>query len=270
MVQLKSTAEIGKIAAAGKIVGRVFAEMARIIKPGISTAELDRAAEAVIRQAGAVPSFLGYGEPPFPASICVSVDKEVVHGIPSANRLLQPGSIVSIDVGACLDGYHADAARTYPVGNVRPELLDLIQTAESCFWLALKKAVVGNRLGDLSATVQAEAEMHGYGVVRELTGHGIGRHLHEDPDLPNYGRPGHGLRIEPGLVLAMEPMINLGTRKVLMLEDGWTIVTADGKPSAHYENTLAVTSDGPLVLTMPPEDEAVSQADRNGSNHAGV
>ena len=262
MVQLKSTAEIDKIAAAGRIVGCVLAEMANIIKPGISTADINLAAESIIRNAGAIPSFLGYGEPPFRGSICVSIDKEVVHGIPDPNRILQTGSIVSIDVGACLDGYHADAARTYPVGEVKPELMRLIQAAEACFWLGLEKAVVGNRLGDMSAAIQSHAESLGYGVVRELTGHGIGRHLHEDPDLPNYGRVGHGLRIEPGLVLAMEPMINLGTRKILMLDDGWTIVTADGKASAHYENTLAITAGGPLVLTMP--------AGEVGLNHAAV
>ncbi len=252
MVHLKSTVEIKKMAAAGKVVEDILKAVGDRIRPGISTAELDETARQVIKQAGAVPSFLGYGEPPFPAAICTSIDDEVVHGIPSPDRILQEGSIISVDVGACLDGYHGDAARTFAVGKIAPELEQLIRITEECFWLALEKAKIGNRLGDLSAAVQAHAEKHGYGVVRELTGHGIGQHMHEEPDLPNYGRAGHGMRLENGLVIAMEPMINLGTRRVMMLDDGWTIVTADGRPSAHYENTLAITEQGPVVLTGQP------------------
>ncbi|MEA4890829.1 MAG: type I methionyl aminopeptidase [Clostridiaceae bacterium] len=252
MVHLKSTVEIKKMAAAGKVVEDILKAVGEQVRPGISTADLDETARQVIKQAGASPSFLGYGQPPFPAAICTSIDDEVVHGIPSPNRILQEGSIISVDVGACLDGYHGDAARTFAVGKISPELEQLIRVTEECFWLALEKAQIGNRLGDLSATVQAHAEKHGYGVVRELTGHGIGQHMHEEPDLPNYGRAGHGMRLENGLVIAMEPMINLGTRRVLMLDDGWTIVTADGQPSAHYENTLAITEHGPVVLTGQP------------------
>lgn len=249
MVLLKSAAEISQMAAAGRIVAEVLETVEQLVRPGISTWELNQAALAIIEKAGATPSFLGYGHPPFPGAICASINDEVVHGIPSRQRFLTEGSLISIDVGACLNGYHADAARTYAVGSISASLADLIRVTEECFWLAFDKARVGARLGDLSATVQSHAESHGYGVVRELTGHGIGRALHEDPDLPNYGRAGHGLRLEAGLVLAMEPMINLGTRRVTMHDDGWTIATADGKPSAHYENTLAVTQDGPVILT---------------------
>jgi methionyl aminopeptidase len=219
------------------------------IKPGLSTWDLDQAAEKLIRKSGAVPSFKGYGNPPFPGSVCASIDHEVVHGIPSKNRIIEEGMLVSIDVGAYIDGFHGDAARTFAVGQVSQDKLDLLRVTEECFWKGLELARPGNRLGDLSAAVQKHAEDHGYGVVRELTGHGIGRDLHEDPDLPNYGRAGHGVRLEAGMVLAMEPMINLGTRRIALEADGWTIVTADGKPSSHYENTFAITEDGPLILT---------------------
>lgn len=250
MVEIKEASEIRKMAAAGRIVAQVLEALGSMVRPGISTADLDREARRIIEGAGATPSFLGYGEPPFPGSICASIDEEVVHGIPSDERILEEGSIISVDVGACLDGFHGDAARTFAVGSVDPAVSRLIEVTEECFWRAFELAVPGRRLGDLSYTVQTWAEQHGYGVVRELTGHGIGRHLHEDPDLPNYGHPGRGLRIEPGLVIAMEPMINLGTRSVRLLQDGWTIVTADGKPSAHYENTFAITDHGPMILTQ--------------------
>jgi methionyl aminopeptidase len=250
MVKLKSASEISRIAAAGRIVALCLDELGAMVAPGISTWQLDQAARQIIRQAGATPSFLGYGHPPFPAAICASIDHEVVHGIPSPQRLLGAGSLISIDVGVCLDGFHADAARTFAVGVVDAATADLIRVTEECFWQAFALAQAGARLGDLSAAVQRHAENHGYGVVRELTGHGIGRQLHEEPDLPNFGRPGHGPRLETGLVLAMEPMINQGTRQVLMQDDGWTIITADGRRSAHYENTFAVTADGPLILTQ--------------------
>ena len=245
MVHIKSAHEIEKMAAAGRIVAAVLLSISKQVRPGISTADLDATARDLIGQSGGTPSFLGYGQPPFPAAI----------GIPSPNRILQEGSIISIDVGVYLDGYHADAARTFAVGQIPPAVAKLVQTAQTCFWQGLAMAWPGNRLGDLSAAVQAHAERQGYGVVRELTGHGIGRHLHEEPDLPNFGRAGHGLRLETGMVLAMEPMINLGTRRVLMQDDGWTIVTADNKPSAHYENTFAVTDDGPKVLTTWPGEQ---------------
>jgi methionyl aminopeptidase len=249
MVQLKSREEIDKIRRSGQIVARVLEAMAEMVRPGLSTLDLDRAAEAIIREAGAIPSFKGYGEPPFPASICTSIDFEVVHGIPQEGRILREGQIISIDVGAYFDGFHADAARTFAVGTIDEAKAGLIQVTEASFWAGLAQAVVGNRLGDISAAVQAEAEAHGYGVVRELTGHGVGRQLHEEPDLPNFGRAGRGLRLESGMVLALEPMINMGSRQIAILDDEWTIVTVDHKPSAHYENTFAVTADGPVILT---------------------
>lgn len=249
ILSLKTEAEIAKLREAGRVVARVLQRLAELIRPGVSTRELDREAERIIREAGATPSFLGYGTPPFPGSICASINDEIVHGIPSPSRVLKEGDIISIDVGACLDGYHGDAARTFLVGTVSPAVAKLVAVTEQCFWDGFAQAKPGNRLGDISAAVQRTAEQNGYGVVRELTGHGIGRHLHEPPDLPNFGTAGHGMRIEPGMVLALEPMINLGTRRVRMLDDQWTIATADRKPSAHYENTLAVTRGGPVILT---------------------
>lgn len=249
MVKLKSQAEIARIAAAGRIVAEILERLAVLVRPGVSTWELDQEARAIISSRGATPSFLGYGQPPYPAAICTSIDDEVVHGIPAKQRLLREGNLISVDVGACLDGFHADAARTYAVGQISAENEALVRVTEECFWKAFGLARVGARLGDLSAAVQEHAESHGYGVVRELTGHGIGRSLHEEPDVPNFGRAGHGLRLEAGMVICVEPMINLGTRKVALLQDGWTIVTADGLPSAHYENTFAITPNGPVVLT---------------------
>lgn len=249
MVRLKTKEEVARIQNAGRIVAQVLEAMAQLVRPGISTLDLDREAEAIIRKAGAVPSFKGYGEPPFPATICASIDAEVVHGIPLADRILQPGEIISVDVGAYFEGFHADAARTFAVGDISPDKAELVRVTEASFWAGFEKAVVGNRLGDVSAAVQRLAESHGYGVVRELTGHGIGRRLHEDPDLPNFGHAGRGMRLEEGLVLAMEPMITLGSRHIAILEDGWTIVTTDRKPAAHYENTFAITAEGPVILT---------------------
>lgn len=249
MVSIKNEDEIKKLKRSGRVVALVFEAVADMIKPGVSTFEIDQVAERVIRGEGAIPSFLNYGEPPFPAATCISINEEVVHGIPRKDRIIQDGDIVSLDVGAILDGYHGDAARTYAVGTVDQETLDLVRVTEECFWKAFDVTIPGNRIGDVSYTVMRHAEAHGYGVVRELTGHGIGRNLHEEPDVPNYGRKGHGLRIVPGLVICVEPMINLGTHRINLLSDEWTIVTADGKPSAHYENTIAVTSDGPIITT---------------------
>ncbi len=249
MVSIKTDEEIRKLKRSGRVVALVFDAVQDMIKPGVSTYDIDQIAERVIRGEGAVPSFLHYGQPPFPASTCISINDEVVHGIPRKDRIIQDGDIVSLDVGALLDGYHGDAARTYAVGNVAQETLDLVRVTEECFWKAFAVTIPGNRIGDVSFTVMQHAESHGYGVVRELTGHGIGRDLHEEPDVPNYGKKGHGLRIAPGLVICVEPMINLGTHKIKMLSDGWTIVTADARPSSHYENTIAVTADGPVITT---------------------
>lgn len=249
MIELKSQPEVEAMARAGRVVAEVFEALSALVRPGLSTKDLADEAERVIRAAGAVPSFLNYGTPPFPGVICTSLDDEVVHGIPSARRILEAGSIVSVDVGAYLGGWHGDAARTFLVGAVEEEVARLVAETERAFWLGVEQARPGKRLGDICAAIEAHAKACGYGIVRELTGHGIGRALHEDPSIPNYGKAGHGPRLQAGMVLAIEPMLNLGTARVELLEDDWTVVTADGKPSAHYENTIAVTDEGPRVLT---------------------
>jgi methionyl aminopeptidase len=249
MVQLKTPAEIVKMQKAGRVVALVFEALSDMIRPGVTTFELNKRAEQVIREQGAVPSFLGYGKPPFPASICASINQEVVHGIPSHSRVLADGDIISVDVGAELDGFHGDAARTFAVGAISKEVAQLVKVTEECFWIGFEQAQIGNRIGDISNAIERHAESYGYGVVRELTGHGIGRHMHEEPDVPNYGKKGHGLRIVPGLVIAVEPMINLGKRDIEVMGDQWTIVAADGKQSSHYENTIAITKDGPIITT---------------------
>jgi methionyl aminopeptidase len=251
MFVLKSPDEIDRMERAGQVVAKVLEAIRSLIRPGITTAEIDHLARRILKEEGALPSFLNYGDPPYPAAVCVSIDSEVVHGIPSEDRVVREGSIVSVDVGACLDGWHGDAARTYLVGDVTPEIRRLVDTAEACFWKAVEVAIPGNRVGDVSFAVQRCAEASGYGIVRVLTGHGIGQHLHEEPDVPNYGRPGRGTRLVEGMVLAIEPMINLGTGDVVLHDDGWTVETSDGCPSAHYENTVAITANGPRVLTMP-------------------
>ncbi len=251
MIRYKSKSEIELIRKSGQILVRVFEEVQEKIRPGISTWEINHVAESVIRSFGAVPSFLHYGTPPFEGSVCASINDEVVHGIPRKDKILQEGDIISVDVGAILNGYHSDAARTYPVGKISEETRKLIRVTEECFWKGFEKVQIGGRLGDVSWAIEQHALAHGYGVIRELTGHGIGKQMHEDPDVPNYGKPGRGLRIEEGLVIAIEPMINMGSREVEMQEDEWTIATLDGKPSSHYENTVAATADGPVVLTLP-------------------
>lgn len=237
--------------AAGEVVAAVFEAIRDKVVPGVSTGELDRIVHDTITGMGAHPSFLNYGTPPFPASSCISINEEVVHGIPAFDRILQDGDIVSVDVGAELDGFHGDACRTFLCGDVSPELRDLVRVTEESFWLGVKQAVSGNRLGDISHAVQEHCEKHGYGVVRALTGHGIGKKLHEAPDLLNYGRAGHGVRLSNGMCLALEPMITLGSYGIVQLDDGWTIVTDDGSAAAHYENTFAITEEGPLILTCP-------------------
>lgn len=254
MVRLKTSSEIEKMIRAGRIVAHVLKTIEKAVRPGISTWELDVIAANLIREEGAVPSFLNYGSPPFPASICTSVNDEVVHGIPSKTRILREGDIVSVDVGAKLDGFHADAARTYAVGQISEQAKKLIRVTEECFWKGLEQAHPGNRIGDISSAIQRHAEQNGFGVVRQLVGHGIGEHLHEDPDVPNFGRNGHGLRIMPGLVIAVEPMINQGTYDIRIREDQWTISTADGLNSAHYENTFAVTANGNIITTIIDEE----------------
>lgn len=250
MIQLKSKDEIEKIRAAGKIVEEIFASLKSAIKPGVSTLELDILAREIVNKHNAISPTIGYGEPPFPAAICASIDEEIVHGIPSDNRRLEEGQIITADVVVGLNGWMADAARTFPVGDISEEKAALIEAAEACFWAGVEQAKVGNRVGDISAAVQAYAEGHGYSVIRELTGHGIGRSMHESPDVPNFGTAGRGPRLEDGMVICIEPMIAIGKRHVTMYSDQWTIAMRDLKPSAHYENTIAITNDGPVILTL--------------------
>lgn len=245
---IKSSAQIEQMRIAGAIVYEALELAHSLVKPGLTSRKLDAAIERFIRSKGATPSFKNYQG--FPAASCISLNEMVVHGIPSEQSFAD-GDIVSVDIGACIGGYHADAARTFPVGTVANETLRLIRVTEECFFEALKVAQAGKRIGDIGHAVQSHAEAAGYSVVRELIGHGVGQSLHEAPDVPNYGRAGRGLRLETGMTIAIEPMINLGGREVRKLEDGWGIVTLDGKPSAHYENTIAITSGEPLILTLP-------------------
>ncbi len=250
MIKLKNKDQIAKMRTAGHMLYDVLCLLKESVQVGITTKDLDKIAEEAIRKQNAIPSFLNYGG--FPASICASVDEEVVHGIPSHNIELKEGQILSIDCGLILDGWQADSALTVPVGNVSQEILQLVKETENSFWAGYRAAVSGARIGDIGAAVQAHAEKFGYGVVRDLTGHGIGRDMHEDPSVPNYGTQGHGVRLREGMAICIEPMIALGTWKVHQLADGWTIVTNDHKPCSHYEHTIAITKEGlPEVLTLP-------------------
>lgn len=249
MIILKSSKEIEKIKDAGKIVSEALSFAGEIIKPGMTTMELNAAIEKVITGHGARASFKNYNG--FPAASCISPNCVVVHGIPSKKTVLCEGDIVSVDVGAFYNGYHADAARTYPVGNISSEAKRLIDVTKECFFKGVSNALHGNRIGDIGFAVQSYAEENGYSVVRELVGHGIGRNLHEDPDIPNFGNAGRGVRLVNGMVIAIEPMINEGCKEVdFDKADGWTVRTRDRKLSAHYENTVAITPDGPVILTM--------------------
>ena len=248
MVMLKSSKEIEIMARAGAIVGATLDLVRREVRPGVSTEELDAKAEKFIRShKGATPSFKGlYG---FPKSLCVSINEEIVHGIPSARRVLKEGSIVSVDVGVHLEGFHADAAITVPVGEIGPEAVRLLAVTQEALAAGIAQARVGNHIGDIGHAVQTVAEGAGFGVVRELVGHGVGLKPHEEPQVPNYGKRGKGLKLVEGMVLAIEPMFNLGVAGVRTLPDRWTVVTADRKVSAHFEHTVAVTADGPRILT---------------------
>jgi methionyl aminopeptidase len=246
MVIRKSRNEIEKMRLAGLVVAETLRELRKMIEPGITTRELDAFAEKRIRSTGAYPTFKGYRG--FPASICASVNDEVVHGIPS-QRKLREGDIIKIDCGATLNGYVGDAAITVGVGRVSPEIENLMQITRESLFQAVEKMVPGNRLYDVSYAVQEYVEMRGYTVVREFCGHGIGQKMHEDPQVPNYGRPGTGPKLKEGWVLAVEPMVNAGTHDVHILPDGWTVKTKDGKASSHFEHTIAVTENGPQVLT---------------------
>jgi len=242
----KTDEEIACLRLSGLLVSQTLAEVAKHIVPGVTTLALDRVAETFIRDHGGVPGFLGYGG--FPNTLCTSVNREVVHGIPS-KRVLMEGDIVSVDCGVLLNGFYGDSAYTFPVGTVSPEVMKLLRVTRQSLFAGIEKAVVGNRMGDLSSAVQDTVTAHGYGVVRELVGHGIGRRLHESPDVPNYGKKGSGPKLIENMVLCIEPMITLGKAGVFQLDDGWTICTADGKPSAHFELTVAVKKGKPEVLS---------------------
>ena len=247
MVILKTPEQLRYMKRAGEITGGALLCARDMIRPGISTADIDKAVRSYIESHGAKPSFLGYGG--FPGSACVSVNEQVIHGIPSNKKILQEGDIVKIDVGACFCGYHGDSARTFPVGKIAPAAQRLIDTTEAAFRAGLAKAIPGNRIGDIGNAVQTCAESAGYGVVRQFVGHGVGSHLHEEPDVPNYGTAGRGCRLYSGMTIAIEPMINEGVKEVETLSDGWTVITADRKLSAHYEHTVAILADGPICLT---------------------
>lgn len=250
-ITIKSESQHQLMRIAGALVGNTLKYLEGLVKPGISTKELDEAAEAYIRSNGGVPSFLNYEG--FPASICTSVNEQVVHGIPNRKIRLKEGDIISIDCGAIVDGFHGDAARTYLIGEVEPEIQKLVEVTKECFFKGFEKAIPGNHISDISKAIEVHAESHGYGVVCELVGHGIGSNLHESPEVPNFTniRFGRGARLVPGMAIAVEPMINLGSRYVEFLSDGWTCVTLDRKPSAHYENTIFITKSGPEILTNP-------------------
>lgn len=255
MIIKKSADEIERMARAGAVVAAAHEELRDRLAPGMTTLELDEIAEKVIRKAGAVPSFKGYRG--FPATLCTSKDHEIVHGIPSADVRLDEGSVISIDCGAIVDGFHGDSAVTYIVGGddtVAPAVARLVRETRNALWRGLAQVVVGNRLGDVGAAIEAVADRHGYGVVREYVGHGIGRALHEDPSVPNYGIAGRGLRLTTGWVIAVEPMFNLGGEATRTLDDDWTVVTADGSVSAHWEHTIAIDEDGPVVLTARSDE----------------
>ncbi|MCE1154510.1 MAG: type I methionyl aminopeptidase [Bacteroidales bacterium] len=238
MIFLKTDEEIELLRISNQLVARTLAELAKVIAPGVSTATLDKIAEEFIRDHGAVPGFLGYGG--FPKSICTSVNEQVVHGIPSEEVLLREGDIISVDCGAYINGFHGDSAYTFEVGEVAPEVKKLLQVTKESLFLGIEQAVEGNRLGDIGYAIQSHCEAQGYSVVREMIGHGVGRNLHESPEVPNYGRRGNGTMLKSGMTIAIEPMINLGKRQLVFEKDGWTTRTIDRLPSAHFEHSVAV------------------------------
>lgn len=247
-VTIKTAREIELMREAGRLLEKVHDELAEFIRPGISTLDIDRFGEKLIRSFGCTPNFLNYNG--YPASICVSVNDEVVHGIPKKNRILQEGDIVSLDAGLIYKGYHSDAARTHAVGQISSEARQLIDVTRQSFFEGIKYAKAGNHLHDISAAIGNYAQRFGYGVVRDLVGHGIGTHLHEDPQIPNFAQKRRGVRLIPGMTLAIEPMINQGRADVEWLNDDWTVVTQDGSLSAHYENTILITEGEPEILTL--------------------
>ena len=252
MIQLKNPDQIKIMKEAGRITGEALLVARDHVRPGISTYELDRLVRESIEKAGAKPSFLGYGG--FPGSACISINDEVIHGIPSKKRFLEEGDIVKIDVGAFYKGFHGDSARTIAVGRVSDEAQRLIEVTRASFFAGIDQLKVGNRLGDVGAAIDSLVVANGFSTVKRYIGHGIGRELHESPDVPNYGTPGRGTRLCAGLVIAIEPMVNIGTETVREMNDGWTVKTADGSLSAHYENTVALTGDGIINLTLIEKD----------------
>ncbi|HXH81587.1 MAG TPA: type I methionyl aminopeptidase [Candidatus Tectomicrobia bacterium] len=247
MIELKSPRELGLMRQAGHVLADVVDHLRAIVRPGLSTLEIDEEVEGMIRARGAKPAFKGYRG--FPATVCVSINEEVVHGIPSAARRLKEGDIVGLDLGCIVEGYYADCAITLPVGEVPPRVQELLDVTRESLERAIAECRPGRRLSDVSHAVQSHVEAHGFGVVRAFVGHGIGRALHEEPQVPNYGEPGRGPRLRPGMVLAIEPMVTMGSWEVRVLDDGWTAVTQDGSLAAHFEHTIAVTEAGPEVLT---------------------
>ena len=248
MITLKSSHEIDLMRRSGKITAAARALAGEMVKPGVTTQEINDAVERFIRQQGAVPSFLHYNG--YPASACISVNDEIIHGIPG-KRVIQEGDIVSVDVGAYIGGFHGDCAATFPCGRISPEAQRLIDVTRQSFFEGIRFAREGQRLQDVSAAVQAYVEQNGFSVVREYVGHGVGAKMHESPEIPNYGRPGHGPRLLRGMTLAIEPMVNAGSAAITQLSDGWTVKTADGKWAAHYENTILITDGAPEILTAP-------------------
>ena len=255
MVTIKSKKEIELMREACRVTALVHKKIEEVIKPGISTLELDKIAEQVIKENGGIPAQKGYnsgikGIPPFPATLCISINDEVIHGIPSSKTIIKDGDVVSIDLVVLKNGFNGDAARTYVVGNGSKEAKRLVEVTKQAFFEGIKYAVPGNRIGDVCHAIGEFINKNGYSVVREFQGHGIGRQMHEDPGIPNYGKPGRGIRLEPGMTLAIEPMVIQGKSGILELDDGWTIVTEDGTLSAHYENTILITEKTPEVLTI--------------------
>ncbi len=250
MIVLKTSRELALMKEACAISAGALKTVANAVRPGISTAELDRLAEEYIRSKGAVPNFKNYQG--YPATACISINNEVIHGIPTKQRILKEGDIVSVDLGAEIHGYHGDNAATFAVGEISPEAKRLMDTTREALYEGIKAACPGNRIGDISNAVQSYVEERGYSVVRQFVGHGVGTRLHEEPEVPNFGKAGRGIRLLPGMTLAIEPMVNAGTFQVKVLGDGWTTVTADGSLSAHFEHTVAITPDGPQIMTVAP------------------
>jgi methionyl aminopeptidase len=250
-IVIKSPQEIALMREAGRVTAKALEAVRELIRPGVKTADLDAAAEEVIRKHGGIPTFLNYPGPyPYPATLCVSINQELVHGIPGKRRL-KAGEIVSVDCGTTLEGYVGDAAFTAGVGAISPEAQRLLEVTERALYEGIRMMRPGNRTGDVSAAIQQYVEGHGYNVPREYTGHGVGRHMHEGPQVPNYGTPGHGPLLRSGMTIALEPMVLMGTYKTRVLPDQWTVVSADGKMTAHFEHSVAVTQDDPLILTLP-------------------